>query len=75
MNNSIFFPSEIVSYLHKIGKPIAAKCFEEDHSLVEEVKHQNAISWFQLYFGREESYMIFREMECNVSQYFQVKRA
>jgi len=68
MNNSTFIVSEIVSYLLKSNLPFAAKSFEEDFQYFEEVKHQNAISWFQLYFGRETAYKLFREMETIVPQ-------
>ena len=70
--NSTFFTSEIVSYLSKIGKPFASKSFQED-SQSEEVKHQYVVSWFQLYFGREQAYKLFREMECHVSQTISTK--
>jgi hypothetical protein len=65
--NATFITSEIVSYLFKIGKSFASKAFEQD-AQTEEVTNQYVNSWFQLYFGREEAYYLFREMECHVSQ-------
>jgi hypothetical protein len=65
--NATFITSEIVSYLFKIGKSHASKAFEQD-AQTEEVTNQYVSSWFQLYFGREEAYYLFREMECHVSQ-------
>jgi hypothetical protein len=62
-----FITSEIVSYLSEIGKTTASKAFEQD-AQTKTVKHQYVSSWFKLYFGREESHKLFREMECNVPQ-------
>jgi|688.fasta_scaffold1800050_2 hypothetical protein len=64
---STFITSEIVSYLFEIGETAASKAFEQD-AQTKTVKHQYVSSWFQLYFGREESHKLFREMETKVAQ-------
>jgi|688.fasta_scaffold1626019_1 hypothetical protein len=67
MENAIFNTAEIVAYLHQIGMPVAAKAFSSDAES-EEVQNRYVASWFRLYFGREQAYQLFREMECQVSQ-------
>jgi hypothetical protein len=67
MENAIFNTAEIVAYLHQIGMTDAAKAFSSDAGS-EEVQNRYVASWFQLYFGRDQAYQLFREMECRVSQ-------
>ncbi len=69
MKNATFIIREVATYLESIKKPFSANDFlREWDSTGNTITNAELQVWFQRYFGREQAYQLFREMECRVSQ-------
>jgi len=66
MENATFNISEVAAWLESNKKPFAAKCLREFWGPTQ-TNHELQI-WFQRHFGRDQAYIMFRQMECEVSQ-------
>lgn len=67
MKGSTFNSNQVANYLKSIGRPVAGEIVEV--AFPGRVESEVLLKWFKRNFGRAAQ-RIFREMECHVTQQF-----